>query len=121
MEAIEQTTQQMQSSSSESSNASGQVRPSLRQRLTNNNQATTSPWGHKHPSTSRARLSRRCLLLEPQETVEDDDCTRRSPRAISTLKTEAFPFKVRLSHRDTSDIIHPRWAFPGDVYWSIPG
>ncbi|PKI72914.1 hypothetical protein CRG98_006716 [Punica granatum] len=90
--------------SSELSNAPRQVRPSLRQRPANSYQLTTSRWDHTRPSTSRVRISRRRLLLEPQETVGDDDCTRRPPWATSTMKTGAFPFNVRIE--TTSDIIH---------------
>ncbi|OWM65575.1 hypothetical protein CDL15_Pgr023845 [Punica granatum] len=52
-------------------------------------------------------------------TIEDDDCTRRPLRVTLTMKTGAFTFIIHT--KTTSDIIRPRWAFPSDVHWGIPG
>ncbi|OWM89112.1 hypothetical protein CDL15_Pgr026275 [Punica granatum] len=70
-------------------------------------------------ATSRAHISKRHLLLEPQDMVRDDDGTRHPPRATSTMKTEAFPLDNRTE--TISNIIHPRWAFPSDAHWDILG
>ncbi|PKI39672.1 hypothetical protein CRG98_039942 [Punica granatum] len=48
----------------------------------------------------------RTLNAGATNKIEDDNCTRRPPWVISTMKTRAFPFSI---HTETiSDIIHPR-------------